>query len=686
MGIPAGPRACAETSYPMVMSISPVAVQVGQTTEGEVSARYNLYGAYKVFVTGSGVTGEVDLPQKLAPGAKKPEVSRLKVRFKAAADAPPGAREVRIATPQGVSTLGQVVVVRDPIIREAANNDTLKTAQPITLPATVCGAFEKPEDVDFYKFTVPAGTALTFHVQSQRLQNKIHDLQEHSDPILTLRNSAGTVLAANDNYFFGDPLLHYRFATAGEYYLEIRDVRYGGNPDWQYSIEINDRPFVTNVYPSRVTPGTTTRLRLVGYNLPADPAASLSLPATAPEGLGWGTLKLGNGQVTNAVPVIVSRLPEVLEAAGDHGTAARAQKVAVPAGICGRIDKEAEVDCYAFEAKAGERFTFEVVARAHQSMLDSHLRVLNDKGERLAENDDGSDGRFTSADSLIENWSAPANGRYVVEVRDLHLRGGPPFVYFLKVTRSQPHFLLDVDTDKTLLAPGTASVLFVRATRKNGFEGEVRLAIDGLPAGVTASCGRILAGANDGCIILRAAPDAPRGAANVRVTGAATHPEGNGKALQLTATARPLQEVYMPGGGRYHWPVETHAVSVGDPLDLKSVKISPTTVTVKPGEAKRIDITIDRSTGFKAPVTLDVVYQHLGSIYGSSLPPGVAVDEKASQTVLSGDQSKGWITLRAAADAKPVTDQQVPVMALVSINFVMKFTYCSEPLRVSVAK
>src|SRR5262249_23663574 len=135
-------------------------------------------------------------------------------------------------------------------------------------------------------------------------------------------------------------------------------VRYGGNPDWQYSIEINDRPFVTNVYPSRVTPGTTTRLRLVGYNLPSDPTASLTLPATAPEGLGWATLKLGNGQVTNEVPVIVSRLPEVLEAAGDHGTAARAQKVAVPAGICGRIDKEAEVDCYAFEAKAGERFTF----------------------------------------------------------------------------------------------------------------------------------------------------------------------------------------------------------------------------------------------------------------------------------------------------------------------------------------
>jgi hypothetical protein len=671
----------------MVMSISPVAVQIGQMSECEVSARYNLYGAYQVFVTGTGVTGEVDPPKPPdgKPPAQKPQVNKLKVRFKVAPDALLGVRDVRIATPQGVSTLGQIVVVRDPVIREAANNDTMKTAQPITLPATVCGAIEKPEDVDYYKFQIAAGTALTFHVQSQRLENKIHDLQEHSDPILTLKNAAGTVLAANDNYFAGDPLLHYRFAAAGEYYLEIRDARYGGNPDWVYSIEINDRPFVTNVFPSRVTPGTTTRLRLTGYNLPADPTASLTLPADTPEGLRWAMLPLDKGQVTNAVPIIVSRLPEVVEAPGDNNTPAKAQKITVPCGISGCIETEGDVDCYAFEAKAGERFTFEVVAHEHQSPLDSFLRILNDKGERLAENDDAAD-RFIHADSLIENWAAPANGRYVVETRDLHLRGGPAFVYFLKVTRSEPSFILETDTDKTLLAPGTAGVIFVRATRKNGFAGDIQLAVEGLPPGVSASCGRILASGNDACILLRAAADAKLAAANIRVTGSATLSEGKDKPRTLTATARPLQEVYMPGGGRYHYPVEMHTVSVGDALDLKSVKISPTAITLKPGECKKIDIAIERSPGFHQPVTLDVVYQHLGQVFGNSLPAGVTVDEKASQTLLGGDQAKGSITLTAAADAKPVQDQQVAIMAHVSINFVMKFTYCGEPLLVTVTK
>src|SRR5262249_30249355 len=151
-----------------------------------------------------------------------------------------------------------------------------------------------------------------------RLENKIHDLQEHADPILTLRDSSGGVLAANDNYFFGDPLLNYQFTKAGDYFIEIRDARYSGNPYWEYSIEVSDRPFITNVFPSRVAPRVPTRLHLVGYNLPVDMTASLTLPSSLPEGLQWSQVQLSDGQVTNPVPIIVSRSPDVLEIRGDH--------------------------------------------------------------------------------------------------------------------------------------------------------------------------------------------------------------------------------------------------------------------------------------------------------------------------------------------------------------------------------
>src|SRR5262249_3928743 len=250
--------------------------------------------------------------------------------------------------------------------------------------------------------------------------------------------------------------------------------------------------------------------------------------------------------------------------------------------------------------------------------------------------------RYIHADSRIENWAAPAAGRYTVEVRDLHGRGGENFPYFLEIARAEPRFDLEIDTDKTLLAPGLASVIFVRAVRKDGFAGEIQLGVEGLPSGGTATCGRILADGKDGCIIVRAAPDAKQTAVNLRVFGRAPRSDGKGT---LEATARPLQEIYMPGGGRNHYPADMHTLSIGDPLDLKSVTISPTSVTLKPGESKKIEVTIERSPGFKGNVTLATVYQHLAGIFGNSLPPGVSIDERASQTLLSGEKTKGHITL-----------------------------------------
>jgi hypothetical protein len=291
------------------------------------------------------------------------------------------------------------------------------------------------------------------------------------------------------------------------------------------------------------------------------------------------------------------------------------------------------------------------------------------------------------ADAWIENWTAPADGKYVVEIRDLHLRGGDAFVYFLKLTRAQPYFELYLDTDKTPLTPGTAGAIFVRAERKNGFAGEIQLSVADLPAGVTASCDRIPAAGQtaDACVILQAAADAPVGAANVNIIGTATYDKGDGQTETVTARAIAQQETYMPGGGRSHWLVDLHTVSVAAPNDLRGVKLSASEVALKPGESKRIDVHIDRAEGFDKNVTLDLLFRHLGSVFGDTLPAGVTIDTKNSQTLLTGKDSDGYITLVADAKAAPIERRQVSVMANVSLNFVMKATYSSAPLYVTVA-
>ena len=107
---------------------------------------------------------------------------------------------------------------------------------------------------------------------------------------------------------------------------------------------------------------------------------------------------------------------------------------------------------------------------------------------------------------------------------------------------------------------------------------------------------------------------------------------------------------------------------------------------MKPGESKRIDVTIERSPGYAKNITLDVLFKHLSSVYGNSLPEGVTLDGQNSKTLLNGKENKGHITLKAAANALPVDKQQISVMANVSINFVMKATYSGDPVFVTVTK
>jgi hypothetical protein len=105
---------------------------------------------------------------------------------------------------------------------------------------------------------------------------------------------------------------------------------------------------------------------------------------------------------------------------------------------------------------------------------------------------------------------------------------------------------------------------------------------------------------------------------------------------------------------------------------------------LKPGESVKVDVELTRAEGFDKNVTLDLLYQHLSSVFANTLPAGVTIDAKNSQTLLTGTNSKGSITLTAAKDAKPVDKQQCCIMANVSINFVMKATYSSRPIAITV--
>ena len=139
----------------------------------------------------------------------------------------------------------------------------------------------------------------------------------------------------------------------------------------------------------------------------------------------------------------------------------------------------------------------------------------------------------------------------------------------------------------------------------------------------------------------------------------------------------------MPGGGRGGFDVNMQTVAVTDPSDILKVEVTPSVVSLKPGQEVRLEVTVHRRQDYDKGVSLDVMLRHLGRVYGSALPPGVTLVEGKSKTLLGGG-SKGHIVLRAAPNEAPIEGVPIAVLANVSINFVVKVSYSSPAIPLTV--
>lgn len=198
--------------------------------------------------------------------------------------------------------------------------------------------------------------------------------------------------------------------------------------------------------------GAAVELALPGTNL-ADPTAVLlscpgkasvvadakpdagkvkvrfELPADAP--LGLHTVRVATKQgVSNLRPFVVDELPEVPETDANR-TKDAALAVAAPCVVTGRTDAETS-DYFKVKVAAGQKLTFEVVARRIGSPLDP-IVVLHDartKRELIDLYADDTPG--LQSDCRLTHTFKEA-GEVIVEVRDTTYRGGADFTYRLRV-------------------------------------------------------------------------------------------------------------------------------------------------------------------------------------------------------------------------------------------------------------
>ena len=168
--------------------------------------------------------------------------------------------------------------------------------------------------------------------------------------------------------------------------------------------------------------------------------------------------------------------------------------------VNGRIDRPGDTDVFRFEGKAGQEIVAEVYARRLDSPLDSLLTLTDAAGQQLAFNDDFEDkgaGLIThQADSYLRA-TLPADGTYYLRIWPTRsIRAARSMRYRLRISPPQARFRVCgscLPAWSTRLT-GTIVPITVYALRRDGFDGEIALALKDAPPGFTLSGGRVPAG------------------------------------------------------------------------------------------------------------------------------------------------------------------------------------------------
>jgi len=422
------------------------------------------------------------------------------VQITIAPDAGLGERELRLATPLGLSNplvfcVGQLPEASEKDVEtSAADAETI-----VTLPVTVNGRlvprdtakilfparqgqqFQKA-DVDRYRFEAHQGQQLIVAASARELIPYLADaVPGWFQAVVTLYDTGGRELAYDDDYrFHPDPALHYEIPRDGEYILEIKDAIYRGREDFVYRVTLGELPFVTSIFPLGGPAGAATTVQIKGWNLPVEQLtmdAKDKAPGVYPLSVSKGVL------VSNHVPFAADTLPECLEQESND-SAENAQQITLPIIVNGRIDKSGDWDVFRFEGHAGEQIVAEVYARRLDSPLDSVLKLTDAAGRQLAFNDDhedkGSGLNTHHADSLILA-TLPAEGTYHIHLGDAQRQGGPEYAYRLRISPPRPDFELRVVPSSINAGTGQTVPLTVYALRKDGFSGDITLALKDAP-------------------------------------------------------------------------------------------------------------------------------------------------------------------------------------------------------------
>ena len=484
---------------PRLLTTMPMGVKAGTTVE--------------ITITGEN-TEEAELlfssPKLSAAPMKNQDGTVIPNKFvvSAAADATPDICEARLMTRRGISSARAFTIHElDEVVREKPNT-TVQTAMPVRANS-ICNATATTKAVDYYSLQAAKGHRYAIECATSGIDSKL-------TPVLIVADASGRDLLVNRRTGFID----FTAPADGTYLIKVHGLTFQGGVENFYRLvlrELGANDAVT--YHPRTRSVST---------------ASLPRPEHTP------SLQIREAEPNNAQ--------------------AQAQKITLPCLIEGAFATAGDVDTYEFEAKKGEIWWVEAVSERlgcptdpfvlvqHVTKEEGGAEKIKDLAEfndiispvKLSSNGYAYDGPvydIGSAD-VLGKLEIKEDGVHRIQIRDLFgaTRAEPSNTYKLIVRKAVPDFALaawalhmelrngdrNAVSKPIALRKGVTMGFEVVAVRRDGFDGEINLSMEGLPKGVRATGLRIPAGKSVGTILITADDDAPRGLSLAKIHGHAT--------------------------------------------------------------------------------------------------------------------------------------------------------------------
>lgn len=524
---------------PRLLTTTPMGGKVGSTVEVAITGEH-LDDAGDLLFSDRRITAKRKLD-----GAGRPVADRYVVAI--ASDCPPGLYEARVMTRLGISssrifsvgTLNEVVPARP--------NRTLDAAHKLSLNS-VCNAAVADRSIDYYTFDAKKGQRLVVDCATRGIDSKLN-------ATVIVADAAGRDLLVERR----GGVLDFTVPNDGTYVIKVHELTFKGGPAFYYRLGLWEQP--------------------AGKPIVRQPAT----------------------QAVNAFSWPPVGLPEVapLTEVEPNNDGEHAQRISLPCDVSGRFYPAADVDVFEFTAKKGEEWWIEVASERLGLPTDPSVLVQKVvKGAKGAEDtlidvlelsDIPSPVKVSSNGYAYDGppynaGTADALGKLVIKEDGLYrlrlwdqfggTRSERGHVYRLVIRRAAPDFALvgwglhmelrngdrNALSKPIALRGGATMALEVVAFRRDGFNGEIELAMDGLPKGVTATGLKIPAGQSRGLVLITAAADAPRGYANATFVGRAT--------IDGKAVTRPCRLASVA------WPIPDSWGEVPSPRLLADVPVS----------------------------------------------------------------------------------------------------------------